>query len=85
MSSRSLAPAITACYYRLRQIDADGTAAYSPVQVVRLGSANAEGLAVYPGSQARQWVISTSLPAEVLAQGPATVRVFDAHWAAASR
>ena len=71
-------PLFGTSYYRLRQVDFDGTTAYSPVQVVRLGSANAEGLAVYPSSQAHQWVVSTSLPAEVLATGPATVRVFDA-------
>ncbi|MDB5267589.1 MAG: hypothetical protein JWP58_629 [Hymenobacter sp.] len=71
-------PLFGTSYYRLRLVDADGTTAYSPVQVVRLGSPNAEGLAVYPASQARQWVVSTSLPAEVLATGPATVRVFDA-------
>ncbi|GAB3857274.1 hypothetical protein GCM10028822_30700 [Hymenobacter terrigena] len=71
-------PLFGTSYYRLRQVDADGTTAYSPVQVVHLGSPSAEGLAVYPASQARQWVVSTSLPAQVLAAGPATVRVFDA-------
>ena len=65
-------------YYRLRQVDFDGTTAFSPVQLVRLGSANAEGLAVYPGRSAQEWVVSTTLPAETLAQGPAAVRVFDA-------
>ncbi|MEL5992841.1 T9SS type A sorting domain-containing protein [Hymenobacter segetis] len=64
-------------YYRLRQIDLDGTYSFSPVRAVkvdRLGSS----LAVYPGRAAQEWVVSTSLPAETLAQGPATVRVFDA-------
>ncbi|MBO2007715.1 beta strand repeat-containing protein [Hymenobacter negativus] len=32
-------------YYRLKQVDADGTAAYSPVQTVTLGTG---GLALYP-------------------------------------
>ena len=65
-------------YYRLRQVDNDGTTAFSPVQFIRLGSANAEGLAVYPGHEAQQWVVSSALPAAVLASSPASVRVFDA-------
>ena len=51
-------PLFGTSYYRLRQVDNDGTTAFSPVQVVRMGSANAERLAVYPGQQAQQWVVS---------------------------
>lgn len=65
-------------YYRLRQVDLDGTTAYSPVRNVKRGLASGEGLAVYPGRSAQEWVVSTALPAETLAQGPAAVRVFDA-------
>jgi len=65
-------------YYRLRQVDLDGTTTYSPVRNVMRGLANGEGLAVYPGRSAQEWVVSTALPAETLAQGPAVVRVFDA-------
>ena len=65
-------------YYRLRQVDMDGTIAYSPVRNVKRGLASGEGLAVYPGRSAQEWVVSTALPAETLAQGPAAVRVFDA-------
>ncbi len=71
-------PLFGTSYYRLRQVDTDGTTAFSPVQLIRLGSANAEGLAVYPGREARQWVVSSALPAAVLASGPASVQVFDA-------
>lgn len=71
-------PLFGTSYYRLRQVDADGSTAFSPVQLIRLGSANAEGLAVYPGHEAQQWVVSSGLPAAVLASGPATVRVLDA-------
>ena len=71
-------PLVGTSYYRLRQVDTDGTTAFSPVQLIRLGSANAEGLAVYPGGEAQQWVVSSALPAAVLASGPASVRVFDA-------
>jgi hypothetical protein len=39
------APAGTLVYYRLHQVDLDGTAAYSPVRAVTLG---AGGLALYP-------------------------------------
>ena len=65
-------------YYRLRQVDLDGTIAYSPGRNVKRGLASGEGLAVYPGRSAQEWVVSTALPAETLAQGPAAVRVFDA-------
>ena len=71
-------PLFGTSYYRLRQVDIDGTTAFSPVQLIRLGSANAEGLAVYPGREAQQWVVSSALPAAVLASGPTSVRVFDA-------
>ena len=71
-------PLFGTSYYRLRQVDFDGTTAFSPVQLIHLGSANAESLTVYPGHEAQQWVVSTSLPAAVLASGPASVRVFDA-------
>ncbi|MCI1186358.1 T9SS type A sorting domain-containing protein [Hymenobacter sp. DH14] len=71
-------PLFGTSYYRLRQVDTDGTTAFSPVQLIRLGSANAEGLAVYPGHEAQQWVVSSGLPTAVLASGPASVRVFDA-------
>ncbi|GAA3963233.1 hypothetical protein GCM10022407_07410 [Hymenobacter antarcticus] len=65
-------------YYRLRQVDLDGTTTYSPVRNVKRGLASGEGLAVYPGRSAQEWVVSTALPAEILAQGPAVVRVIDA-------
>jgi hypothetical protein len=65
-------------YYRLRQVDLDGTTTYSPVRNVKRGLTKGEGLAVYPGRSAQEWVVSTALSAETLAQGPATVRVFDA-------
>jgi hypothetical protein len=64
-------------YYRLRQIDLDGTYSFSPVRTVKVDRFGSS-LAVYPGRAAQEWVVSTSLPAETLAQGPATVQVFDA-------
>ncbi|GAB2864466.1 hypothetical protein GCM10027044_26530 [Hymenobacter ruber] len=64
-------------YYRLRQIDLDGTYDFSPVRAVKVGRFGS-GFAVYPGYSAQEWVVSTSLPVETLAQGPATVRVLDA-------
>ena len=71
-------PLFGTSYYRLRQVDHDGTTAFSPVQLIRLGSANGEGLAVYPSPESRQWVVSSALPAAVLASSPASVQVFDA-------
>ncbi|RZL16315.1 MAG: T9SS type A sorting domain-containing protein [Hymenobacter sp.] len=35
-------------YYRLRQVDVDGTATYSPVQALVLGNATAAGMHIYP-------------------------------------
>ncbi|WP_460501296.1 T9SS type A sorting domain-containing protein [Hymenobacter agri] len=67
-------PLLGTSYYRLRQVDADGTTAFSPVQLVRLGNGS-ESLAVYPGHEAQQWVVSSALP---LADGAASVQVFDA-------
>ncbi|MFD2720805.1 T9SS type A sorting domain-containing protein [Hymenobacter monticola] len=64
-------------YYRLRQVDLDGTANYSSVRTVKLGSASSHTLAVYPGGTARQWTVLSTLPAEALV-APATVQVFDA-------
>ena len=55
----------------------DGTANYSAVRAVKLGSASSETLAVYPGGAAHQWVVLSTLPAEALV-APATVQVFDA-------
>lgn len=66
-------PLFGTSYYRLHQVDTDGTAAFSPVQAIRLGTASAERLAVYPGPEAQQWVVSSAL-----AGGPASVRVYDA-------
>ncbi|WBA44392.1 FG-GAP-like repeat-containing protein [Hymenobacter canadensis] len=43
---RTLSPQVP-LYYRLKQVDADGTFSYSPVRVVTLAGA-AEGLALYP-------------------------------------
>ena len=65
-------------YYRLRQVDLDGTATYSPVRNAKWGAASGEELAVYPGRSAQEWVVSTALPAETLMPGPAAVQVFDA-------
>ena len=65
-------------YYRLRQVDLDGTATYSPVRNAKWGTASGEELAVYPGRSAQEWVVSTALSAETLMPGPAAVQVFDA-------
>ncbi|MBJ6145259.1 T9SS type A sorting domain-containing protein [Hymenobacter sp. BT559] len=54
-------------YYRLRQVDLDGTATYSPVRPVRLGVANAAGaasLSLYPNpAQASTTLDLSALPA----------------------
>lgn len=53
-------------YYRLRQVDLDGTATYSPVRPVRLGAANAAqiSLSLYPNpAQASTTLDLSALPA----------------------
>ena len=60
-------------YYRLRQVDADGTFSYSPVRAVRL-KAQAAGFAVYPTK------VPTGQAAAYLYTGPgepATLQVLD--------
>ncbi|MBF9236024.1 T9SS type A sorting domain-containing protein [Hymenobacter sp. BT683] len=63
-------------YYRLRQTDFDGKATFSPVRAVTMGTAR-NSLAVYPGRTTQEWVVSSSLPAELLT-GATTVEVMDA-------
>ncbi|ALW85208.1 hypothetical protein AUC43_08935 [Hymenobacter sedentarius] len=64
-------------YYRLRQTDIDGTTSYSPVRSVKLSS-TVGAMEVYPGHSAQEWVVSSTLPAELLASKAAAVQVFDA-------
>jgi hypothetical protein len=64
-------------YYRLLQRDTDGTTSLSPVRVVKVSSANVKGLEVYPGGPAQQWVVSTTLAAEVISEGT-YIQVIDA-------
>ncbi|MDO7851761.1 T9SS type A sorting domain-containing protein [Hymenobacter convexus] len=65
-------------YYRLRQIDFDKTVMYSPVRMVKLGTKNDLGLDVYPGPAAKEWVVSSSLPAELLGSQDVALEVYDA-------
>ncbi|GAB3290273.1 T9SS type A sorting domain-containing protein [Hymenobacter humi] len=64
-------------YYRLRQTDIDGTTSFSPVRSVKVGN-SAGALEVYPGRAAQEWVVSSTLPAEVVSGKAAAVQVFDA-------
>lgn len=52
-------------YYRLRQLDADGTNTFSPVRTIKTGTPNGESLAVYPGNSPQQWEVTSSLSADV--------------------
>ena len=66
-------------YYRLRQLDADGTNTFSPARIIKTGTTNGESLAVYPGNSPQQWEVRSSLPADVLASGLASsIFVLDA-------
>ncbi|MDJ0366658.1 Ig-like domain-containing protein [Hymenobacter sp. H14-R3] len=60
-------------YYRLRQVDTDGTASYSPVRVVRLAGAGLATVALYPNPAGAAATLDlTALPA-----GPCAVAVYD--------
>ncbi|MFD2720725.1 T9SS type A sorting domain-containing protein [Hymenobacter monticola] len=65
-------------YYRLRQVDFDKRTSYSPVRVVRLGTRQEQGLEVYPGPMANEWVVRSSLPVELLSGPGVALRVYDA-------
>ena len=60
-------------YYRLRQVDRDETASYSPVRAVRFGSAVASGIVLFPNPTSA----TTRLDLSVLPTGPYQVRVLD--------
>jgi hypothetical protein len=64
-------------YYRLRQTDIDGSTSFSLVRAVNMGH-SARNLDVYPGRAAQEWVVSSTLPAEVIGGNSATVQVLDA-------
>jgi hypothetical protein len=57
-------PVAGAAYYRLRQVDTDGTASYSPVVVVQGGElAAAASITAVPNPSAGQFALQTNLPA----------------------
>ncbi len=67
-------------YYRLRQVDADGTATYSPVRAVRFDSAPAEAaiaLSLYPNPATAQ-ASAVTLDLSTLPQGTYQATVLDA-------
>jgi hypothetical protein len=57
-------PAAGAAYYRLRQVDTDGTASYSPVMVVQSGEVAAPSkIVAVPNPSTGQFALLTNLPA----------------------
>ncbi|MBC8084783.1 MAG: hypothetical protein H7Z21_16410 [Hymenobacter sp.] len=60
-------------YYRLRQVDHDGTASYSPVQLVRFGKAGKATITLFPNPATQ----TTSLDLRELPAGSYQVRVLD--------
>jgi hypothetical protein len=63
----------TQLYYRLHQVDRDGTASYSPVQTLRFGKALAAAIALFPNPA----TTTTSLDLGQLPAGTYQVRVLD--------
>ena len=52
-------------YYRLKQVDFDGTSSYSPIQAVRIEKEQAPHISVYPNPTA-QWAFVKLTPGETL-------------------
>ena len=70
LTDAQLPAGITTLYYRLKQVDQDGSFNYSPVRSVRLSEA-AEGLALYPNPATARTTLTGTQPG-------ALVQVFDA-------
>lgn len=70
LTDAQLPAGITTLYYRLKQVDKDGSFSYSPVRSVRLSEA-AAGLALYPSPTTARTTLIGSQPG-------ALVQVFDA-------
>ncbi len=60
-------------YYRLKQVDLDGTATYSPVRTVQFGATAKAGATLYPNPSQGQIVLDLS----GLAEGSYSVQVLD--------
>ncbi|MFD2720406.1 T9SS type A sorting domain-containing protein [Hymenobacter monticola] len=61
-------------YYRLRQLDLDGAASYSPMQAVSFGDATTAGLLAYPNPFGAVLSVAVSAPLD----GPVPVTLTDA-------
>lgn len=72
--ARPAPPGAPVLYYRLRQVDTDSTATYSPVRTVAVAAAAGLELAAYPSPSTRPG----SLHLTTRRAGPATVRLTDA-------
>ena len=63
-------PVASAAYYRLRQVDTDGTASFSPVVVVQGGElASAAAITAVPNPSAGQFTLLASFPASAQLRG----------------
>jgi hypothetical protein len=62
-------PAAGPAYYRLRQVDTDGTASFSPVAVVQGGEMVASALTAVPNPSAGQFALLTNFPASTALRG----------------
>jgi hypothetical protein len=62
-------PAAGAAYYHLRQVDADGTASFSPVVVVQGGEVAAASIMAVPNPSAGQFALQTNFLASTQLRG----------------
>ena len=62
-------PVAGAAYYRLRQVDADGTASFSPVVVVQGGEVAAASIMAVPNPSAGQFALQTNFLASAQLRG----------------
>ncbi|TVT39095.1 T9SS type A sorting domain-containing protein [Hymenobacter setariae] len=58
------APLRTTSYYRLKQLDLDGTFAYSPVVAVQVAAASTAALSIYPNPTADRATVTWETPIE---------------------
>jgi uncharacterized repeat protein (TIGR01451 family) len=77
LTDANVAKLASTLYYRLKQVDADGTSSYSPVRTVRFDAAPVIALSVYPNPASAQ-AQAVTLDLSTLPEGTYQATVLDA-------